>query len=136
MQQTYMAKLGPFMFGIGTAAFQQLQRVSTYKWVAQERVGRKPAQQNTGQGADTITLSGVIYPHYYGGLGQIKAMRDMAETGRPMQLVYAFEVVGQFAGQWCITEIKETRTVFFADGTPRKIEFDLTLVEYGEDLVT
>lgn len=129
-----MARLGAFSFGIDTAAFQQLQRTSTYRWQAQERVGRKPAQQNTGRGADTITLSGVIYPHYRGGLGQIEQMRQQAGSGSPLRLIYAFDSVGQYCGRWCITSISETRTVFFDDGTPRRIEFQLSLVEYGEDL--
>ncbi len=131
--RTYLARLGGFQFGIDTAAFQELQRVSTYRWEAKNRIGRKPAQQNVGQGADTINLQGVIYPHYRGGLGQIDAMRQQAASGEPMPLIYAFDTVGQFCGQWCVTSIDETRTVFFENGTPRKIEFSLSLVEYGED---
>jgi phage protein U len=128
-----MARLGNFTFGIDTAAFQELQRTSTYKWQAKERIGRRPAQQNTGRGADTITLNGVIYPHYRGGLGQIEALRAQAVTGEPLPLIYAFEAVGQYCGLWCVTSIEEARTVFFDNGTPRRIEFQLSLVEYGED---
>lgn len=128
-----MARLGAFQFGIDTAAFQELQRASTHRWEQKNRIGRKPAQQNVGPGADTITLQGVIFPHYRGGLGQIGAMRAQAATGEPLPLVYAFETVGQYCGQWCITGIEETRTVFFDNGTPRKIEFNLSLIEYGED---
>jgi phage protein U len=131
--RTYMARLGNFTFGIDTAAFQELQRTSTYKWQAKERIGRRPAQQNTGRGADTITLNGVIYPHYRGGLGQIEALRAQAVTGEPLPLIYAFEAVGQYCGLWCVTSIEEARTVFFDNGTPRRIEFQLSLVEYGED---
>jgi len=130
---TYMAKLGSFMFGLDTAAFQTLKRVSTYRWQAQDRIGKKPALQNTGQGADTITLSGEIYPHFRGGLGQIGALRAQAANGKPLTLIYAFENVGQYCGLWCVTEISETRTVLFSNGTPRKIEFDMTLLEYGDD---
>lgn len=131
--RTYLAKLGNFQFGIDTAAFQELQRQSTYSWKAQERIGREPAQQNTGRSADTIELSGVIYPHYRGGLGQIGELRAAAQAGTPMPLIYAFEQVGQYCGRWCVTSIEETRRVFFEDGTPRKIEFKIGLVEYGED---
>lgn len=131
--RTYLARLGAFTFGINTAAFQDLQRVSTYRWEGKNRIGRKPAQQNLGDGADTIRLTGVIYPHYRGGLGQMAALRAQASTGEPLPLVYAFESVGQYCGKWCITSIEETRTVFFDNGTPRKIEFSLSLVEYGED---
>jgi phage protein U len=131
--RTYMARLGSFTFGIDTAAFQELERSSTYRWQAKDRIGRKPAQQNTGSGADTITLSGVIYPHYRGGIGQIQQLRSQAATGQPLPLIYAFETAGQYCGLWCITNIEETRRVFFDNGTPRRIDFRLTLVEYGED---
>lgn len=131
--RTYMARLGSYQFGIDTAAFRDLQRVSTYKWQAKDRIGRQPAQQNTGRGADTITLQGVIFPHYRGGLGQLAAMRSQAAAGEPLPLIYAFETAGQYCGLWCINSIDESRTVFFDNGAPRQINFSLSLVEYGED---
>ena len=130
---TYMARLGGFTFSLDTAAFQELQRASTYRWQAKDRIGRKPAQQNTGAGSDTISLSGTIYPHYRGGLGQIEQLRSQAAIGQPLPLIYAFETVGQSCGLWCVTSIEETRRVFFVDGTPRRIDFRLSLVEYGDD---
>lgn len=129
----YMARLGNYTFSINTAAFQQLSRSSSYRWQAVNRIGRKPAQQNTGQGADTIKLQGTIYPYFRGGLGQLAMMRAQAGKGIALPLVYTDTQAGQFAGNFCITEIEETRTVFFEDGKPRKIEFSLSLVEYGED---
>lgn len=131
--RTYMARLGSFEFGIDTAAFNDLQRSSAYRWEAKNRIGRQPAMQNTGRSADTISLSGTIYPHWRGGLGQMSALRDMAATGEPQPLVYAFETSGQYCGLWCIESIEETRTHFLDGGAPRKIDFRLTLKEYGED---
>lgn len=131
--RTYMARLGAFMFSLDTAAFAELSRVSTYRWEGKNRIGRKPAQQNVGSGADTIRLNGTIYPHYRGGLGQMGALRALASTGEPLPLIYAFESAGQYCGRWCVTEISETRTVFFDNGAPRRIEFTLSLTEYGED---
>lgn len=128
-----MAKLGDFAFGLDTAAPQDIARQSQHRWQEHQRIGRKPAQQSTGQGADVITLAGVIYPHFRGGIGQIARMRAMAGQGKPLALIYAFESVGQYNGLWCIRSVNEKRTVFFADGRPRKIEFDLELVEYGAD---
>jgi phage protein U len=131
--RNYMARLGGFSFGIDTAAFQELQRASSYRWEAKNRIGRRPAQQNLGEGVDTISLSGVIHPHYRGGLGQMGALRALAAAGNPLPLVYAFESAGLDCGQWCIAAIDETRTVFFDNGAPRRIEFRLSLVQYGED---
>lgn len=131
--RTYMARLGSFEFGIDTAAFKELQRNSAYRWQAKNRIGRRPAMQNTGREADSISLSGVIYPHWRGGLGQMSALRAMAESGLPVPLVYAFDTTGQYCGEWCITSIDETRTVFMEGGGPRRIEFRVSLKEYGED---
>lgn len=131
--RTYMARLGSFEFGIDTAAFKELQRNSAYRWQAKNRIGRRPAMQNTGREADSISLSGVIYPHWRGGLGQMSTLRAMADTGMPVPLVYAFDTTGQYCGLWCIAAIDETRTVFFEGGGPRRIEFRVSLKEYGED---
>lgn len=128
-----MARLGSFMFGLDTAAFQQLQRTSGYRWEEKNRIGRDPALQFTGTETETITLSGVIFPHFRGGLGQIEQLRQEAGLGQPLPFIYASEYVGQYLGRWCITAISEDRTVFFQDGKPRRIDFQITLKRYGDD---
>lgn len=129
----YMARLGDFMFALDTAAFQQLQRTTGYRWQTQKRIGRAPAAQFTGQDDDTIELSGTIYPQFRGGLGQMGRMRAQAGTGEPLPLIYSFEGLGQYVGLWCITKITETRTAFTRSGAPRKIDFQVSLLAYGED---
>lgn len=129
----YMAKLGDYTFGLDTAAFQQLQRDTAFRWASIKRIGREPALQFTGLDDDTIEMSGVIYPHFRGGLSQMSQMRAAATRGEALPLVYAFQQVGQYCGLWCIKNIREGRTTFLRDGTPRKIEFTVSLVYYGED---
>lgn len=131
--RVYMAKLGGYMFCLETSAPQQIERTTQYRWEAQNRIGRAPARQFTGLGEDTIELSGVIYPHFRGGLGQVGAMRAAAGRGEALPLVYAFDAIGQYCGLWCIVSVREGRTLFFGDGTPRKVEFSLSLAAYGED---
>ncbi len=129
----YMAALGPYQFSLETAAFDTLQRSTDFRWAAQNRIGRAPAQQFLGYGEDTIELQGTIYPHFRGGLGQLSAMRAMAARGEPLPLVYAFETAGQYNGLWCIKSVKDARSVPIRNGAARKIEFTLQLVAYGED---
>jgi phage protein U len=126
-----MMALGPYRFAVDSSAYQQLVRSSQYRWPSQERIGRRPARQFVGHGEDTVTLSGVVHPHYAGGLGQVDRMREMAGRGLPLRLA---DGRGKIWGLWCIEGIDETRSVFFANGDPRKIEFSLTLVHYGEDV--
>ncbi len=135
MSSAYMARLGGYVFSLDTAAFQTLQRVSAWRWQQKDRIGRKPAQQMVGPGADTIELSGVVFPHYRGGLAQVAALRAQADVGDPLPLVYAFDTVGQYCGLWCVRELREGRTVFWSNGAPRRVEFSMSLVEYGEDAV-
>ena len=77
-----------------------------------------------------MTLSGVLHPHYKGGLGQLDAMRAEASKGVPL---YMTEGSGRIWGQWVITRVEETCRIFDADGTPRRIEFRLQLAIYGEE---
>jgi len=131
MSQDVMLALGDYRFSVETAAFQGLSRSTEYRWQQQDRFDHRPALQYTGPGADKITLKGVIYPHFKGGLGQVEAMRASAEGGEPLMLV---DGLGYTHGLWCILSIKEDQSAFFFAGTPRKVEFTVELQRYGEDL--
>nr|VFK12746.1 MAG: hypothetical protein BECKLFY1418C_GA0070996_100167 [Candidatus Kentron sp. LFY] len=126
----YMMALGDYRFSVNEAAYQTLVHSSEYRWKSQERVGRLPAQQYVGPGTETVSLEGVIYPHYAGGIGQLDAMRLEANKGEPLMLVDGRGNVWQ---KWVITSIEETQSILFEDGTPRKVEFSLQLSRYGED---
>jgi phage protein U len=93
-------------------------------------VGRRPALQFTGPGEEHLTLEGTIYPHYTGGLGQIRGMRAQAQAGAPMMMVSG---LGDVYGLWVITSVRDTESFFMAGGLPRKVEFTLELSAYGPD---
>lgn len=122
--------LGGFQFGLTTAAHDQLQRQSSYRWEKQDRLGREPAMQFLGAGEDKVTLSGVIYPHFRGGLGQLNTMREMAGEGEPLQLI---DGMGNVLGRYCIASVQEGQAVYLGPGIPRRIDFTLELTRYGED---
>ena len=130
MPTEHLMSLGEYRFSLSTAAYQDLTHSTTYRWQAQERLGRQPARQYLGPGEETITLRGVVHPYYKGGLGQIDRMRAEAGRGEPLLLS---EGTGRILGRWVIRQIEETRRVLDADGAPRRIEFRLDLASYGED---
>lgn len=125
-----MMRLGAFNFSINTAAYQAFSRSTTYRWQAVERYGKLPAQQYTGPGEDTITLSGDIYPDYAGGLHQIDDMRAEAGKGQPLILV---DGNGYVWKKWCIQSIEENKDTFLSNGVARKMSFTLKMTQYGED---
>lgn len=125
-----MMALGAFRFGVNRANYQEFTRSASWRWEAQDRVGRRPALQFLGPGSDEITLQGTIYPHFKGGLRQVEMMRLVANQGVPLILV---DGLGWVWERWVITSVEETKTLFLADGAPRKIEFTMGLLAYGKD---
>lgn len=125
-----MMGLGTFRFGVNRASYQNLKRVAEYRWTHLDRIGRDPAAQFLGPGVQTVTMDGVIYPHFRGGLRQVEGMRLAARAGQPMMLV---DGLGFVLDQWVVTRVDEAKGVFMADGAPRRIAFTLTLQSYGDD---
>lgn len=124
-----MLQLGSFQFGINTAAFQTLSRSNEWRWPSQDRFGKPPVLQHVGQGSETITLPGVIYPEWRGGLGQLDAMRELAGKGDPLTMV---DGRGNTMGLWAIERIEEKQSVFADAGVARKVEFTIALRRFFE----
>jgi len=129
MTETMLA-LGDYRFSMDTAAYNKLVRDYEFNWSSQSRIGRRPALQFVGLGDEIITLSGVIYPHFRGGLEQITAMVIEAGKGEPLPLV---DGRGRFWGDFVITKIKQGEESFDSDGSAYRQTFTLGLKAYGED---
>lgn len=124
-----MMQLGDFQFGINTAAFQTLKRSTEYRWPTQERFGMGPVSQFVGLGNETVSLPGVIYTEWRGGLGQIAGMRAAAEQGEPLLMV---DGRGNMMGRWVIERVEEEQAIFADAGVPRRQDFTLQLHRYFE----
>lgn len=122
--------LGPFMFSTSTAAPSNWHRSSDYSWAAQVRLGRDVGRQFVGKGNDSITINGLIYTGFRGGVAQVEYLRTMAAQGLPMPLVDGRGVVW---GQWCIVNVTEDADNFRTDGTPRRMRYSITLNAYGRE---
>ena len=128
-----MMMLGPYRFSLDTAAYQSLTRSAEYHWPQQDRIGAHPASEFTGAGPEVMSLAGVIYPEFKGGLGQIDRMRAVAGLGVPMPLISG---AGRVFGFWAVTGISETQTIFVPGGVPLKIEFSMELQRYDGGLAS
>lgn len=121
--------LGGFKFSLNTAAFQEMQRSTSYRWPAQERVGQLDALQFTGPGDDRITLPGTVYPDFRGGQGQVQALRSIAALGKPVRLISAS---GEMMGAWVIESVEETASGFKVDGKPRRQDFTVSIRKFSD----
>jgi|GEM_PF-200832 len=124
-----MMSLGGFKFGIYTAAYQQLNRSTQYKWGEQEVFGGWDNLQYLGPGQDTQTLTGVIYGEWNGGFQQIDKLRALAAKGEPQLLISG---TGRIMGYWVINQIDEGQEKFAAFGVPRRQEFTINLRKFGD----
>lgn len=124
-----MMALGMFVFGLPTLAYQELQRQTEWRHPSSSRVGTHPARQFAGRGDDTLTLPGILLPELAGSLLSLDALREMANTGKAYPMV---EGSGRILGLWVIERVSETRSLFFPDGTPRRIEFSLGLTRVDD----
>jgi phage protein U len=127
-----MMALGLFVFATATLPYQQLQRTTSWRHPSNSRLGLRPARQFMGPGDDSITLSGTLYPELTGGRVSLAMVRAMAETGKAWPLI---EGSGAFYGLWVVESIDETGSVFFADGSARKIDFSLKLARKDDEAV-
>ena len=125
------ANAQPFYFNLGTAAFDALQRTTAYRWASQERLGRRPALQAVGMGEEKLTLKGVIFPSFKGGLKQLDHLRAIGGRLVPMSLTTGY---GLALGNWCLSTITEEQGAFLQGGIPRKQTFSLEFSRYGDDM--
>lgn len=129
--QPLKANATPYYFNLDTAAFDQLRRQTRFRWTAQERLSRDSAQQAVGQGEETISIRGAIFPSFKGGLGQLQTLRSIGRQLLPLSLTTGY---GEVLGNWCLTSIDEDQSNLLAGGIPRKQGFSLEFTRYGEDL--
>ncbi|MEQ1511660.1 MAG: phage tail protein [Lysobacteraceae bacterium] len=116
--------LGTFAFGMDTLPYSQLQRSMTWRHASSDRIGARPAKQFLGEGDDTVRLSGVVAQEITGDRASLDMLRAIARDGDALPLVSGSGIV---FGVFVITAIEETQTYFYPDGTPRRVDFSLTL---------
>ncbi len=126
-----MMALGMFVFMLQTVPYQDFQHQMAWRHPSNARIGKRPASQFLGPDEESITLSGVLYPELTGGKVSLMALQLMAETGKAWSLI---EGSGAIHGMFVIESLSRTKSIFFSDGSARKIEFALTLKRTDESL--
>lgn len=124
-----MMQLGSFQFSLNTAAYQEFSRTTEYRWSAQQVVGQNDNLQYNGKNRQAITLTGLVYPHYRGGLNQITSFKSLADEGQPQLLV---DGLGNVHGRWVIERVEEGHKVFGERGIPYKQSFTIQIRFYDD----
>lgn len=131
IMQPLASGAAPYFFNLDTAAFDELSRTNAFRWAAQERLTRRPAQQAVGIGEEKITLRGAIFPGFKGGLKQLTQLRSIGKQLKPVLLTTGY---GDVLGSWCLVSLNEEQSALLQGGIPRKQAFTLEFVRYGDDM--
>lgn len=133
-----MMMLGPFPFELDTIAYDSLQHSLDYHWAEQDRLGHSaakrlgiggPGLQYLGPGRELLELNAIIYPSFKNKFSSTLTLRTMANAGLPWPLL---DRKGLILGEFIIMSISNTQHYFNKDGSPRKVEFKMSLQRYVE----
>ncbi|WP_277592154.1 phage tail protein [Pseudomonas chlororaphis] len=118
--------LGSFVFGLGSGfPYERLERKTSGGWVSLDIISSKPKSHNTGQGLESLRLSGKA--QWAEGMAKLDALRAMADARQPYALV---DGVGRVWGRWRINDITESQQRVLDDGTTSLLEWSLDLEEF------
>lgn len=116
--------LGLFDFRTDTAPLESIATSTKQVRPATQRVGATPTYQTVGQGEQTKTLTGTLFPgQLTAGASSLDALRGMAASAKAYLLIRG----GRNLGRWYVGDIEETETHFALNGLPRKITFTVSL---------
>ncbi|MGJ4953013.1 phage tail protein [Bradyrhizobium sp. HKCCYLS20291] len=128
-----------------TPGFEQLQRDRQYTWVSNDRLSRDPAMQFTGPGEEQFVIEGRMYPYHFGGLSTIKLLDQAGRSGKPHILARFYPLTqpggslsygSENLGNFVIKRLRTVESKIGAVGIAHKIDFQLELSRYGDDLNT
>jgi len=118
--------LGSFVFGLGSGfPYERLERKTSGGWVSLDIISSKPKSHNTGQGLESLRLSGKA--QWAEGMAKLDELRAMADARQPYALV---DGVGRVWGRWRINDITESQQRVLDDGTTSLLEWSLDLEEF------
>ena len=134
-------QVGAFRFEVaaGGAEYAELARRRRRRWAARERYGQPAQLEDLGRDAETMNLHGTVWVRSPADLAALDALRSEAglpgEEGVEPQPLAIFRGgddanSGEFLGQWVVTRLNERERDLRLDGTPTRITFELSLMEF------
>lgn len=129
--------------GEASPGFQTIEQDSSFTWASQTRLSRDPAMQFTGAGADNIQIEGKLFPHMFGGLKTLDAMKVSGRAGKKLKLIRYYimeadgtnplEYAGEPIGTYVMTRLRRRELKIGGDGLPIYLDFSVELTKYGDD---
>lgn len=118
-----LAQLGAVQFTL-LFNMHETQHEASAEFAAHPVVGRMPPLESVGEGPETWTVRGRLFPHRFGGLDGLGRLHAMRAAGAAQ---YFMRGDGAALGWVVVEKVTETSTYLDAAGIGRIVEFEVTV---------
>lgn len=119
-----LCMIGPVRFEIAPMNVHDIGHSHEAAWVEKPVLGARPPVEYVGEGSETWTLRGRIFPQRFGGLGNLKLLHLARASGQPH---YMMRGDGALMGWVVIEGVNEKSSYLDAGGVGKMIEFDISV---------
>jgi hypothetical protein len=116
--------LGPIKFEVYPFNATEYGHDHETTFVEKPVLGARPPLEWVGEGAEGWSITAKIFPHRFGGLGDIKKLYQARAAGRPL---YLMRGDGAQMGWVVIDRVSERSSYLDARGIGRAIEVDISV---------
>lgn len=116
--------IGPVKFQLVPMNVTSIGHGHETAWVEKPVMGTMPPVEWVGEGPETWTMQGKLFPHRFGGLGDLKVLQEARKSGLPQ---YMMRGDGAMMGWVVIERVSERSSFLDRGGVGRMIDFDLSV---------
>ena len=116
--------LGPVQFEVWPFNATEYDHGHESIFVEKPVLGARPPLEWVGEGAESWSIRAIIFPHRFGGLGDLKKLYQARAAGRPL---YLMRGDGAQMGWVVIERVSERASYLDAEGIGRVIDVDISV---------
>ena len=116
--------LGPIRFEVHPFNATEYDHGHETSFVEKPVLGARPPLEWVGEGSESWSIKARIFPHRFGGLGDLKKLYQARAAGRPL---YLMRGDGAQMGWVVIDKVSERSSYLDAQGIGKMIEVDISV---------
>lgn len=119
-----LMSLGPIKFEVFPFNATEYSHDHESSFAEKPVLGARPPLEWVGEGAESWSITAKIFPHKFGGLGDLKKLYQARAAGRPL---YLMRGDGSQMGWVVIEKVSERSSYLDAQGIGKVIEVDISV---------
>lgn len=117
-------QLGEHQFEVAPLNIHEGEVATAADFATKPVIGARPPLEPVGEGEETRSLRGRMFPKRFGGEAMLSALDASRRAQTPLPLVRGD---GAALGFFVITALRRSESAFAGDGVPQVIDFDISL---------